>query len=293
MSHDNEGRDEHDSSSVAGGGGGPTRSGSNKKRKTEPSCQVCYARKIKCDKQKPSCGSCVKRGTQQDCIYIDRREMDPAHLPPPRGRVSYNPGQPGGSGGPAGTDATASSVDPAMASAVAAMVHSGSHSSSKDRNDWTATNADPGRTGAWPRAPPTGRASSPPRSMRPSLGLSVPSLTASAADASLRSQSSEEAMIDRIADAVFAKLQRVLPASSASSTLPNPGGVGGSRDAVRLRNSSVLFPPLPTLPAGEEVGPAVIAEQAWAQDQLLQLPKDADLDYVVRFFIVSGRLNAY
>jgi Fungal Zn(2)-Cys(6) binuclear cluster domain len=65
-----------------------TSASSSKKRKLEPSCQACYLRKIKCDKKKPVCSSCVKRDIHV-CEYIDRRELEPSELPPARKPSSH------------------------------------------------------------------------------------------------------------------------------------------------------------------------------------------------------------
>ncbi|WVQ94488.1 hypothetical protein IAU59_001567 [Kwoniella sp. CBS 9459] len=47
------------------------------------SCELCHHRKIKCDQQRPSCSSCIRKG--QPCRYADDAEQSNASTPVARG----------------------------------------------------------------------------------------------------------------------------------------------------------------------------------------------------------------
>ena len=70
----------------------PDSPGPNKKRKVDPSCQSCYLKKIKCDRKRPICTSCIKRNLTV-CEYIDRKEADRNDLPRPKKSSTYSVGQ--------------------------------------------------------------------------------------------------------------------------------------------------------------------------------------------------------
>lgn len=60
-------------------------SGSNqpdgKKRKRNRlalNCNMCRARKVQCDRRRPACTACIKRGTAGDCKWEDKGPDPPA-----------------------------------------------------------------------------------------------------------------------------------------------------------------------------------------------------------------------
>jgi hypothetical protein len=47
----------------------------SKKRKRNRqalNCSVCRARKVQCDRRRPACTSCIKRGTASECKWEDK-----------------------------------------------------------------------------------------------------------------------------------------------------------------------------------------------------------------------------
>lgn len=68
---------------AGGGGNGLMDDGSNgsntKKRKRNRqalNCNMCRARKVQCDRRRPACTACIKRGTGAMCEWDDNKAGD-------------------------------------------------------------------------------------------------------------------------------------------------------------------------------------------------------------------------
>ncbi|KAI8627221.1 hypothetical protein F5Y19DRAFT_477790 [Xylariaceae sp. FL1651] len=72
---------DNDNNNGSGGGGrGPGHDSpdrSKRRNPTQPSCNLCRARKTRCDRERPKCSTCQRRGTE--CIYRDKTELDDEH----------------------------------------------------------------------------------------------------------------------------------------------------------------------------------------------------------------------
>jgi hypothetical protein len=55
----------------AGAGAGPSKAGDGKVPEKTISCVSCRKRKLKCDRTKPKCGTCIR--LRHDCEYPERR----------------------------------------------------------------------------------------------------------------------------------------------------------------------------------------------------------------------------
>lgn len=65
---------------VDGGENDSNPNNNSKKRKRNRqalNCNMCRARKVQCDRRRPACTACVKRGTAGDCKWEDKGSEPP------------------------------------------------------------------------------------------------------------------------------------------------------------------------------------------------------------------------